>query len=276
MSWLAEGLLQIIGLAKESVAVTSKALPNDPQKLMVTEGGSMRIIDTPYTPPPRNHVVKTIESFAYAYDRWAEDGMESDAALTGDDGVRLPTIWADIENWKLTFFTDEPLRREWVRLDLTPSPQLCLIKTFSTPKALEQKGIVRMLRHDLAGCVDESVLIAFRTVDFEKMQNARRTIQHERQSLDADIVAQVRGDKKPEEFEVHFPLFAMREMAHAVSSVRLTIDIDCENQKFILQAKPGHIELAMDDARKAVELKLQGELQGRGREDIAVLDGSAG
>jgi hypothetical protein len=277
MSWLAEGLKFISDLAQAGVAVKTQTLPNDPQRMMVIEEGKMRLVDTPYTPPPRQHVVKTIASFAYAYDRWCEDGIEAKrkADGTGYEG-RLPTIWADIEKWQLQFFTDEPLRREYVRLSLTPSPQLLLLQSFAAAQVIEQRRLVRILRHDLAGCVDESVLIAFRTVDFEKMENARRTIDTARQSMDADIVAQVRGEKKPEEFEVNFPLFAMKELATVRSSVRLTIDIDCSNQKFILQAKPGHLEQAIDDARAAVAVRLSADLKALSREPEAyeVLDGS--
>jgi hypothetical protein len=162
-----------------------------------------------------------------------------------------------------------------VRLKLTPSPQLLLLRTFKDCVTLNQKQFVRMLRHDLAGCVDAGVLAAFRSVDFEKMINAKRQIDHGRQSLDADVVAQVKGDKKPEEFPVQSPLFAMRELDKAVTRVSITVDIDCEDQTFELQARPGQIEMALDDARAAVLTKLQSELTvvGFASDEITVLAG---
>ena len=51
---------------------------------------------------------------------------------------------------------------------------------------MDQKSLVRMLRHDLADCVTPDVLAAFRTVDFQKIRTVRAQQQHEKQSLDAD------------------------------------------------------------------------------------------
>lgn len=264
-----ETLTLIQDTAKKSVAAEIKAMPNDPQKVLVIAEGKATILDTPFVSPPRKHTVESVESFAAAYNRWSKDSGEAKA----DDG-RMPNIWIDLANWRLMFFVDEPLRRSSVTLKLAPSPQLLLLQRFDEEQALDQKTLVRMLRHDLAECVDAGVLAAFRSVDFQKIISARANIQHEKQSLDSDIVAQITGEKKPDWFLVETPLFAMRELADALTRVGLTIDIDCDNRRFVLQAKPGHLEMALDDARAAVLTKLENDLAALGHEQVMILAGN--
>lgn len=253
--------------AQEAEAVETKAMPNDPEKLLVLANGAATVIDTPFKPGPRRHTVESVESFAAAYNRWGQAG--------GEDATPA-NVWIDLGAWLLSFFTDEPLRRSYVNLKLKPSPQLLLMQTFACERGLEQKALVRMLRHDLAECVDPGVLSAFRSVDFQKITTARAAIQHEKQSLDADIVAQVMGEKKPDGFVVDLPLFASKELADARTRVGITIDIDCDNRKFVLQAKPGHIDMALDDARVAVLNKLENDLSAAGHADVVILAGSPG
>lgn len=253
--------------AKKTVAAEIKPMPNNPEKHLLISGGVSTSFDTPFVAPPRRHTVETVDSFAAAYNRWGNQG--------GED-LTPANIWVDINAWRLLFFTDEPLRRSWVRLKLTPSPQLLLLQSFAAAKALEQKALVRMLRHDLADCVDAGVLASFRSVDFQKITTARAAIQHDRQSLDADIVAQVTGEKKPEAFLVDAPLFAMKELADSRIRVGITIDIDCDNKKFVLQAQPGQLELAMDEARDAVLNTLENDLSAHGLKDVVILDGTPG
>lgn len=245
--------------AQKAMEVQIEPMPNNPEKALLFAGGVHTEIDTPYVAPPRQHTVQSVESFAAAFARWA--------------GGDKANIWMDLGSWSLSFFTDEPLRRSSVTLKLTPSPQLLLLRTFEREVSRDQKTLVRMLRHDLAGCVDPGVLAAFRSIDFQKIATARGTIEHSKQSLDSDIVAQVTGDKKPEEFLVDAPLFAMKEL-DARTRIGITIDIDCAGSKFVLQAKPGHLELALDDARAAVLVKLENDLAAAGQENVTILAGS--
>lgn len=263
---LFETIQLVQNTAKETVAAKLIAVPNDPESHLLVQNGTTTPIKTPFVAGPRRHVVESVESFAAAFARWG---------VMGGEDASVANIWIDLDSWSLCFFTDEPLRRSWVTLDLKPSPQLKLLQSFTSQVSVDQKPLVRMLRHDLAECVDPSVLAAFRSVDFQKIVNARANVQHEKQSLDSDIVAQVTGDKKPDSFLVDAPLFAMKEL-DARTRVGITIDIDCDNRKFVLQAKPGHIEMALDDARAAVLNKLQIDLAAAGHADVVILAGSPG
>lgn len=264
-------LFETVGLIQDTakLAVERKliALPNNPEKHLLVGAGEHQEIATPFVATPRQHTVESVESFAAAYSRWG---------ATGGEDLTPANIWMNLAQWQLSFFTDEPLRRGWVKLKLTPSPQLLTLLKFKLEQSYEQKPLVRMLRHDLADCVDPGVLAAFRSVDFQKITTARAAIQHEKQSLDADIVAQVMGEKKPDSFLADAPLFAMKELADARTRVGITIDIDCDNRKFVLQAKPGHLDMAMDDARAAVLTKLENDLSAAGHTDVTILAGTPG
>lgn len=261
---LCETIELIQETAQAAVAVTVRDMPNNPEKALVLSNGKAEVIDTPFVEGPRKHRIESIESFAAAYARWG--------SLGGED-MSPANVWIDLDNWRLLFFTDEPLRRSTVTLALKSSPQLKLLQTFANEKSLEQKTLVRMLRHDLAECVDPGVLLAFRSVDFQKIVNARAQVEHAKQSMDSDIVAQVMGEKKPDEFLVDAPLFAMKEL-EARTRVRITIDIDCDNRKFVLQARPGHLEMALDEARAAVLTALDVELTNAGQKDVVILAGN--
>lgn len=258
MEFSVEALELIQNTAKKSVDQRLLPVPNDPEKhLLLRNDGGYDWVTTPFVEQPRNHVVESIASFATAYANW---------------GSGSP-IWADLQNLKLVFFTDGDLRRSRVTMNLRLSPQFHTMRGFAAAKSLDQKTLVRMLRHDLADCVDAGVLAAFRSVDFQKMQNSRQTIDHSRQSLDADVSAQIVGEKKPEHFTVEFPLFATREITDS-SRIRVTIDIDCDDRKFVLQAAPGHVDLAMDDAKDAVFTRLTNTLTELGYGEALILMGS--
>ncbi len=269
-----ETLQLIQDTAKKSAEVKVAPHPNNPEKSLIVGNGTVIPLDTPFVAGPRQHTVESISSFAQAFARWGGAEVLGDTPDSNDEvNARHANIWMDLGEWQLCFFCDEPYRRSKVTLNLTPSPQFLLMQSFATERRLDQKVLVRMLRHDLADCVDPGVLLAFRSVDFQKIVNARAAIEHGKQSMDSDVVAAVTGEKKPDSFLVNLPLFAGREL-DARTRIGLTIDIDCDDRKFVLQAKPGQIEEAMDDARAAVIARLESELAEEGHSDVVILAGS--
>lgn len=258
--------------AKESVEQKLIDVPNNPEKRLLIGSGKHELIDTPFVAPPRKHTVETIEAFAEAYARWSLDGSET--GPTDTEESRLPNVWLDLAKWRLMFYADEPLRRSSVTLKLTAAPQWATVSKFRDALKLEQKSLVRLLRHDLGGCVDAGVLAAFRTIDFQKINNAKRTIEHGKQSLDADIVAQVSGERKPEEIVVVFPVLISRELPDFRGRVVLTVDIDADEQRFTLQARPGELDLVLEELKGVVSATLESALTAAGASDVTILAGS--
>lgn len=289
---LFESLKLIQETAQKAVKVEVVQMPNDPEQHLVLANGTATAITTKFQEKPRNHMVESIADFAAAYERWYLDSndvrrsiglpesetevAEEQPAATLVDQIRTPNVWLDLSNWRLVFFTDEPLRRSRVTLKLTPAPQWKTLEKFREAVSLDQSQLVRLLRHDLAKCVDASVLLAFRSVSFEKMQNAKRQIESQRQSMDADIVAKVGGDPKPEQIFAIIPMLASREIEPFRARVELSIDIDVDRQKFILQALPGDLDLALEDTRGTIRQQLEIELQNHGLEGVTILCGNPG
>jgi hypothetical protein len=270
-----ESLELIQDTAKKSVECKLIPLPNDPERHLLIGNGEHKIIDTEFVERPRRHTVATIKGFAEAYARWSLDGTEVvDGSHDSVDLVtRPPCVWVDMEARAVTFFCDEPLRRSWVKLNLTLSPQWLLLQKYREQQLLDQKAIVRLFRHDLQGCVDPGVVAAFRSIDFQKIANARGTIGHGKQSLDSDVVAQVTSGPLPEDILVRFPPFAMNELI-VECPVTLTVDIDAANQRFTLQALPGDLEAALEEARNALIDRIAGELAAADHEGVTILAGS--
>ena len=285
-----ETLKLIQETAQKAIKRELVPLPNNPQAYLLIGTDKHEVIPTPYVEPPRRHTVLSISDFADAYARWYLDGNDAGRVigkpeLIADqpeppdvlvDQPRVPNIWCDLENWRLMFFVDEPLRRSWVKLQLKASPQFGTVFKFREAQTLDQPQLVRMLRHDLIGCVEPAVLQAFRSVDFQKIVTAKRNIENQRQSLDADLVATVQGEKKPEDFLVRFPMLASREIDPFRAGVRITVDIDAERSRFTLQAVPGELDLAIEELRMTVVATLEQMLLGKGLEDVLILCGDPG
>lgn len=265
--------------AQKAVAPQVIDMPGNPDQRIVLVNGEVRVIDTPRQPPDRNHVVKTFADLETAYSRWQHDGLEvlipeedtieasvnagaddeSDEEVDPTQFSRLPAVWHSGE--LVQFFLDEPFRRSKVVLPLVWSDVWKTVKTFARPVTLDQKGLIRLLRHDLAGCVDPAVLSTFRSMNFQQMQNRRSSMQHGNNSIDADLVAQVEdAASKPEQFMIEFQPFAMRELETLRERVIVTIDIDVENTRFVLQALPDRLERVIEAAslfvRNALETRL--------------------
>lgn len=252
--------------------VEIKAFPNDPeQMLLIKADGSHEILATPRVPPPRRHTVLSVADFAAAYARWHADGSEANEA--GEP--RTPNIWLDMANWRLVFFTDEPLRRSWVKLALTPAPQWLTIVALQKGQKLNQQQLVRLLRHELLGCVDPTLVAGFRSINFQKIQSTLAAQQHARQSIDTDLVAQT-STNLPEDFSAEVPVFAMRELSSHKARFRVTIDVDCSTGTFTLQVVPGEVELELDTARIAILAALEMLLDHAECPDVCILAGTPG
>lgn len=253
--------------AQDAVAVKVQPLPNDPEQTLIIAAGSHEIIPTPLVPKHRRHVVTTVGDFAAAYARWSADGKETEPLAGETAELRLPCIWVDLARSRLLFYTDEPLRRAWVRLDLLFSPQWQKAVELAKGIKIKHAGLVRLLRHDLAGCTGPEVLGAFRSLDFTKILNARAIAKSNQQSLDTDLQARVQtgaGGEIPEEFSIEVPVFAMRDLAGSRARFTVTVDANCETQEFTLQILPGQVELAVDDARAEVIGRLSAALHAVG------------
>jgi hypothetical protein len=160
---------------------------------------------------------------------------------------------------KVSVFPDDRFRDEAIHLELPPSPQLELLEDWDEKTAITQEDLIRTLFHDLAGCVDPSILLAYRTLNFQVLKNTRANRQASSQSFDNDIVAKVEGDDKPQFFDVNFPLFDHCDFRDQIFVIRVTVEIDVLQSRLYVQVEPTGLTRAYEQAIEIVRTRLNSE-----------------
>lgn len=226
-----------------------KQLPNDPERHILFSEGEHTILETPRRNTKRNHRVATIADFVLAYEALLSPAEE------GEPERPTPSpIWFD--QTTVIVFVDDRFRDEGIRLDLPKSDELLLVEQWADGATLDQPTFVRKLRHDLAACVEKSVLAAFRSMNWQTLQNTKRLIEQNRQSIDADVQQTAIGADRPEEFAIDLPLFDHPDFRQDRATVRVTIDLVFERSSFLVQIRPGDLSAANERAREAIRAAL--------------------
>lgn len=251
----------LVGVGKGQRTTEVKEFPNDPdRRLLIKADGSHESLETPRDHAKRNHKVATILDFVAAC---AHLVMPAKDAGEATETEKKPSpIWFDAR--QVVVFPDDRYRDERITLDLPASAQLNLISGWSLkPVDLGQKQLVRILRHDLDGCVDRAILAAFRTMNFEVIATAKRNIQHGAQSMDRDVQSAVNGpSKEVTGFAIELPLFDHFDFRAIKFTVKVTVDLDAENEIVSIQLLPGELRRAQEASLEAVRSRLQKELDG--------------
>lgn len=268
----AEALRVIQETAQKAQVLTVVNVPGDPERILVAQNGSHEVLAVPYIPKPQKLTAATIGSFAEAYTRHGATFLVSSGPgeTTPSDKTDLivrpagaefsprSIVWVD--NQGARFYFNEADRRETCELPFVQTDIWTTVLKFAGKQQADHKALVRLLRHDLAGFVDPLILAAFRSLDFEAMQRALSIQNHGKQSLDAQVTAQVMGGDKPEGFTVVFPVFANRELRNYKCTVGITVDIDAAEKRVTLQAVPDALDTALDDALENAADRLRAEL----------------
>lgn len=272
--------------------------PSQPQRAYLVCGGKADEI-SPLEPevPARCHRMATVPDFVGAYLRWASDGLEQgqEAIVTLPDeppaaeaagestavghpapplagpmrmAGRLPAIWVHRQPrdesrlvWEARFFLDEPFRRSFVAVNLPASPQMHTLAKLQELVAMPQKALVRMLRHDLAGCCAPEVLAAFRSIEWSSSSRQRTDLAHQNRALDVEAAAALVGPERPQEIRFEVPLFAGRELSEHQARLIVSVDVDADLKKFELQLCPGQWEEALDYAEETIVAEIAAELR---------------
>lgn len=252
----------LVGTGKATRETKVIEFPNDPdRRLLIKADGTHEALETPRQHAKRNHKVATIVDFVAACAHLVMPAK--DAAEASEAEKRPSPIWFDARS--VVVFPDDRYRDERITLALPESEQLQTVAQWEEQTVLSQPELVRVLRHDLLGCVDPSVLLAYRTVNFQVLNNAARVINHGAQSMDKDIAANVVGAAdKPQQFYVNLPLFNHRDFRGPSFnfSLLVTIDIDAQAQNFKLQIAPGDYARAIEQSAEYVRIALSSALEG--------------
>jgi len=251
MSMLKDVVEFLVDTGADKRTATVHEYPNNPDKrLLFKADGTHEAIDTPRPNAKRSHKVSTIADFASACEHLIKEANPTPSP-----------VWFDAR--KVVVFPDDRYRDESISLDLPASPQFNTLAAWDKQTKLSQKGLVRILRHDLANCVDPGVLVAFRTMSFEAMANTRRNLQHDKQSMDRDVAAQVTGGaEKVQMFVVDFPVFDHADFREVKFTAKVTVDLECETQEIVVQLLPGELKRATEYSLECVRTKLGANLDG--------------
>lgn len=247
-------------------AQTLVEFPNDNEKRILLADGKHTIIDTPRRPERREHEVKTIDDFVSAYNELIKG--ESEPA-----GEKMPRptpspIWFSQRGVEI--YIDDRFRDEWIRLALPTSRQLGILSGFDqSPRQFTQPDLVRLLRHDLAGCVALEVLAAFRTLSWQSIRNTRAVIEQNKQSMDADVQQQI-SQAVPDSFMVAVPLFDHADFRDVRASLSVTVDLVFDQSAFRLQLLPGEHSGACAAALETIRERLAAVLP-----DVPAIAGQA-
>jgi hypothetical protein len=243
--------------------------PTDPDQVMIlTDDGQVEFRQAPRAAPERQHVVHSFKDFLSAFVKY---GCLADPADDSKPILAQAVIWHDAR--RVVFFTDDPYRRSQVALYLVYSHVWLKIRDLADGLVIDHKGLVRLLRHDFADCVPADVLEAFRHINFEEINRASANVQHGLSKLDADVVAQVTGVRKPDGFTVSCNVLSMAEVEVPVQ-IGVTLDIDVAQKRFTLQTIPDAQTLAEERMREMVAQTLENHLALRGVEGATVIAGT--
>lgn len=197
--------------------------------------------------PPRCHTVETLDDFILAVERWGDSRSSIWIAPNGT-GV-------------LAILNDEGDRRERVRLALHETAAFRRLRELEKAPKLDQQGLVRLLRYDLAGQWSPPGLLgAVRKIKFRSGTSGESSIQHGNESLGRTIEAEVTGaDQIAEAFQVSAPVWSNRG-EESVYTVQLDLEIVPASQAFLVRPCPDQITDVINFAMVSLRERLLREL----------------
>lgn len=189
-------------------------------------------VDVEIPPPNRNHKVRTLEGLLLAVERYGTDG-----ALWHDQG-------------SITLVTNDCDRREFVTMPLTLSEHWKIVSALGTP--LTQRDFVRLLRHDLRGCVPDTLLPAVAKIEVATSSGQRNEINpgRERGSREFAVELATSGEI-PEHFTAMVNVYAnegLRQLRPIICS--LDYSLPPAQVAFVVKPLPDQLELALQDAQR--------------------------
>jgi len=258
-------LKQIHEAAVKAAGVVIHAIPGDPRRVIMAQGGDREVVAIP--PPVRSHKADDLGSLVALAVRFGGNGL-------------WPVIWYRQD--KVVLVVDDSDRRDTVTVALLPTPQIQLLAKLEQEKpAFDQARFIKLLRLEL-GLDAVLVVNKFRKLSWNSCEDANGNVQRGRESLGAAIEAQVRGvDELPEELVIPVPIFRNQGLTDTYD-VRCAVEIDVRNKVFQLVPLPGELDRAIHAAEDAVKVQIDEMIESHQDQaktvadvvEIAVLHGS--
>lgn len=237
---LAELLAKLTELAKVGATPSVLSHTMDPRRAFVVANGACQEIVVP--PPLRNHQLEDLPSFL---------------SFVADEGIcPNPEVYQDADQLVVLCDRNDRRDRGTLKLRRTARWQALVVLTKNLC-AFGQKEVLRYLRHDLAVEGLDHVIAALRRLDFTRTSTGRAHVEHGRESLGRSVEAVVQNASEiPESFVVITAPYATLG-ANQTAEVRLSVELDIENQRVILRVLPD--ELA--NAERAIQVQVQNTIR---------------
>lgn len=225
----------------------------DPRAERYLNPRTMEVVDVKLPPAARRHQVTSIDDFIAAANA-AKDGFWG--------GAQNPIIWFSSD--ELVLVIDDAERHDLITTKLVHSPYWLTLRQYDVKdgtavKRLAQKPLLELLKLTLRGCVaDGQVLIdAVSAIRFRKIDGGGTNITRGKESMDADIAAEVSGwANVPEEWQVSFPVYWNEGERQNLLTVLCYVDVDLDSQQFIFRPMPGEMDLALESAKAKIRERL--------------------
>jgi hypothetical protein len=187
--------------------------------------GTISRIDVPAK--PREHRPASLDDLIKCVDSFGSD----------------PAVFFD-EEAVVAVLDGEGHRVELASFILAKSDQFTTIRGLSQRGWMDQKSFIRLLRIDLAGCMEPAQLLdRVRKLSFESGQTVRSEVSRQKESLGRLITAAASGETEiPEEVDVHLSLYkSLGE--NEVYTIRCSVEVDpTRTDAFRLLPMPDEIE----------------------------------
>lgn len=237
------------------VVVKPPAEPDHIYYLTDQEGGNIQRVEA--DPQPRRHTASDLSAIvAFAREFHGLDSADQDERNDVD-------VW--YHRTGVVCLLDSQSRRDRITLPLAYSEPLKVLQNLDgKPCSFSQKEFVRLLKVNLANCVDGALISALCYLKFKATTDGESSIGHAKVSVGKSISAQVTGQKEfPEVIHVSVPIFH-GFMHHATHAVACALEIEPTNERFSLTPLPGEIELCIRAAEDEIGQKLKADLEDSG------------
>lgn len=210
-----------------------------PRKVFVrTKEGTL---DLDAEAPLRNHRLSDLQSLL---DFTAGDATAPRPEVFFGDGA-------------VTVCCDRLDRREFATLHLAKTTRWRKLEALAqTPLVAESKALIRFLRFELAAQGIDQLLAGIRKVDFTRTSSGKAHVEHGRESLGRSVeMAVQKAEDIPETFRIVVPIYATPGVQDNVD-VQLGVEIDIEQQRFILRVIPDELERGIQAVQSQLRTRI--------------------
>jgi hypothetical protein len=160
-------------------------------------------------------------------------------------------------------FLDRQDRREFVRVKLAETKRFQQVAALQTPKSMQPKDAVKMLKLELHGGNVAHVIQALSRIEFTRTGTGRTNVEHGKESLGRSVEAMVQQAKDvPEQFTLAVPVWSTSGFSRFSVNVEFGLYLDLEAQTVELRVLADEIERVRNQALAAAASELGARLEG--------------